>query len=74
MFESRRIRHIGRRIDHLVLVVSHEGLKLYRRYCGDNCHVKLTLQSFLHNLHVQHAQKPATESKAQGSGSFRLPN
>ena len=74
MFEPRRIRHIGGGIDHLVLVIGHKGLKLHRRYRRDDGHVKLTFQTLLHNLHVQHSQKPATESEAQGSGSFRFPN
>ena len=74
MFKSRWIRHIGWRIDHLVLVVGHERLELHRRYRRDDSHVKFTLQSLLHNFHMQHSQKPATETKTQGRRGLRLPN
>ena len=74
MLETRRIRHVGGRIDDLVFVAGHEGLELHRRYCRDNCHVKLTFQALLHNFHVQHAQKSTAEAEAQCRGCFLLPN
>ena len=39
---------------------------------GDEFHLKLALQPFLNNLHVQQPQKTATETEAQSRGCFGL--
>ena len=44
------------------LVVNHIR---YVRNSGNHIHIKLTVQSFLHNFHVKQSQEAAAESKAQ---------
>ena len=39
---------------------------------GDEVEIELTLEALLNNLHVEHAQEAAAETKAQGHGRFRL--
>ena len=42
------------------------------RHRSDNIHIKLTVKTFLYNLHMQHTQKTTTETKTQRSRRFRL--
>jgi hypothetical protein len=49
-------------------------VELHRWHGGDHRHIELTLQSLLHDFHVQHAQETATETKAQGRRCLRLPH
>ena len=57
--QSRRVMHLL----HLTLLrITHIR---HVRHCGDDIHIKLTIQSFLDNLHVQQSQESATESEAQ---------
>ena len=42
------------------------------RHGGDHVHVKLAVQSFLHDLHVEQPQKSATETEAQSHRTLRL--
>ena len=41
-------------------------------HSGDDVHVELTIQSLLHNLHVEQAQKSAAETEAKGHGALGL--
>ena len=52
-----------------LLVVHHIR---YVRHRGNDIHIKLTVQTFLHNFHVKQPQEPTTETEAQGQRWFRL--
>ena len=47
-------------------VIAHVGHR------GDDVHIELAVQTLLHNLHVEQAQKAAAETEAQGHGGFWL--
>ena len=49
-------------------------LEAHGRDCRDHSHVEFALQTFLHNLHVQHSQKTTAETKAQSRRRFGFPN
>ena len=51
-----------------LLVVNHIR---YVGHGGNHIHVELTVESFLHNLHVEQTQESASEAKAQCDGRFR---
>jgi hypothetical protein len=48
------------------------GHKAYVGHCRDDGLVKLPLQPLLDDLHVQHAQEPAAEAKAQRLGGLQF--
>ena len=63
---SRGVVHFEQRVVLIVNVVAHV------RHRGDHIHVELSVQSFLHDLHVQQAQESAAETEAQCHRRFGL--
>ena len=65
MINQRWVGHSSRVMHFLhssLLIVNHIR---YVRNSGNHIHIKLTVQSFLHNFHVKQSQEAAAESKAQ---------
>ena len=58
--------------DGLQIAAGGEHFVDHRRRGGDQVQPVFALQTLLHDLHVQHAQKADTKTKAQGRGCFRL--
>ena len=59
------VRQSGRIVNLFLaslLVVYHIG---YVRHGGDDIHVELTVQTFLHNLHVEQSEETTTETESQ---------
>ena len=72
MINQCRIGHSSRVMHFLhssLLIVNHIR---YVRNSGNHIHIKLTIQSFLHNFHMKQSQESATESEAQRQRRFRL--
>ena len=72
MINQRRIGHSSRVMHFLhssLLIVNHIR---YVRNSGNHIHIKLTIQSFLHNFHVKQSQESAKESEAQRQRRFWL--
>ena len=63
---SRGVVHFEQRVVLIVNFVAHV------RHRGDHIHVELSVQSFLHDLHVQQAQESAAETEAQCHRRFGL--
>ncbi len=71
MVDHRRVRQSRRIVNFLLptlLVIYHIR---YVRHGGDDIHIELTVQTLLHNLHVEQAQESATEAEAQGHRTLR---
>ena len=52
--------------------VSLDDFIHHRRSGGDDIHVEFALKPLLHDFHVQQPEKPATETKTERLGYFRL--
>src|SRR3970040_470445 len=66
--DSGRIRHFGRILDKQHFIRKNHFV-YYRGRGGDEMHAILTLKTFLDDLHVQHAEETAAETKAKRLGS-----
>ena len=64
--QSRRIVHLFLLALFCIYHIRHIG------HGGDDIHVELTVESFLHNLHVEQAKESTTEAKAQRHTRLRL--
>ena len=66
------IRHTGGIVYllHLTMLVVHQIGHIGHR--SDYVHVKLAVQTFLHNLHVEQSQEAASETKSQCHTAFGL--
>ena len=60
------VGHLGRVLHQDDFAVGLDHLVDHAGCGGDQVLVKLTLQAFLHDLHVQQAQETTTETKTQG--------
>ena len=72
MINQRWVGHSSRVMYFLypsLLVVNHIR---YVRNSGNHIHIKLTIQSLLHNFHVKQSQEAAAESETQRQRRFRL--
>ena len=64
MFDFRLVGH-ARRIVYLAhLAVFVEDVVTYVGHGRDDIHIKLTVEAFLHNFHVEQSEEAAAESKA----------
>ena len=72
MVDQSRIGHTSRvmHLCHMTLFIVNIIRNV--RHSGYHIHVKFTVKSLLHNLHVQQSQESATESEAQRQRGFRL--
>ena len=68
----RRIRQVGRVLNHNLAAVLHNYLVYNARQGGDDIEVKFPLKSLDYNVHVQQPEEAATVSEAEGRGIFRL--
>ncbi|CRM83609.1 hypothetical protein [Pseudomonas sp. 22 E 5] len=71
VFDGGQIRKLGRVVDVNRFTGFQRQLKNNRWRRGDQVQVVFALKALLDDLHVQHAQEPATEAEAQGVGAFR---
>src|ERR1700733_12476423 len=71
-FDARRLRHLSGIVDDDDLSVTGMGDKTYVGDRGDDGLVELPFQPFLDDLHMQHAQKSATEAEAKRLGSLQF--
>ena len=62
---QRRIRHTTgvMHLLHIALLIIY--IVRYVRHRSNHIHIKLTVKTFLHNLHVKQPEKTATETEAQ---------
>ena len=60
-----RVRQLVRVVDDNRLAAAQQHFIHHRRRGGDQIHVELALEPFLHDIHVQQAEKAAAEAKAQ---------
>ncbi len=72
MIDPRWIRHFRRVVhrDHLTLTGSRNKAYVWNR--GDYRLVKFPFKPLLYDLHMQHAQKSATEAEAKRLRMFRV--
>src|SRR5690606_39026361 len=68
------VRHFRRRVDELNRPVRHDRTELHGRYGRNHGHAEFAFQSFLHDLHVEHAEEAAAESKSQRCGCLGFPH
>ena len=71
-FDGADFRQFGRVFNFDFLAVFQHDFINHRRRGGNQVHVKLAFQTFLHDFQVQQTQEAATEAEAQCLGNFRL--
>ena len=72
MVNQCHIRHAGRIVNFLyasLFVINHIR---YVGHCGNDIHIKLTVQTFLNYFHVKKSKKTASETKSKSYGRFGL--
>ena len=65
MIYLRQVRHAGGVMYLLQAAILGIDLVTYVRHGSDDIHVKLAVQTFLHNLHMQQAEETAAEAESQ---------
>ena len=71
-FDSADFRQFGRIFNFNFLAVFQHDFINHCWRSGNQVHVELALQTFLHDFQVQQAQEAATETEAQCLGNLRL--
>ena len=72
-FDVVDFRGLGhtRRIVHLLFVAVLVVDKItYVGHSGDDVHVELAVEAFLHYFHVEQSEEAAAEAEAEGNGTF----
>ena len=72
MVNHRRVGHTTGVVHllHIALLIIY--MVGHVRYRSNHIHVKLTVQTLLHNLHVEQSEETATETKTQSQWRLRL--
>ena len=71
-FDGTDFRQFGRVFNFDFLAVLQHDFVNHRRRSGNQVHVELAFQTFLHDFQVQQTQEAATEAEAQCLGNLRL--
>ena len=71
-FDAADVGQFGRIFDFDFFAAFQHDFVNHRRRGGNQIHVELALQAFLHDFQVQQTQEAATEAEAQRLRNFRL--